>query len=66
MTAAARNAVQRHAPAVSTRLATDQTLTGLSCSRSGCPETSETVSGTSSAAHTVHTADATVPSRSAR
>ena len=66
MTAAARNAVQRQAPAMSTRLATDQMLTGLRCSRSGWPETSETVSGTSSAAHTVQTAEAAVPSRSAR
>ena len=59
-------AVQRQAVAVSTSQAADQTLTGLRCSRSGCPETSDTVNGTSSAAHTVHTADAAVPSRRAR
>ena len=66
MTAAARNAVHRHAPAMSTRLAADQMSTGLRWSRSGCPETSETVSGTSIAAQIAHTADAAVPMRSAR
>ena len=48
------------------REAADQTLIGLRWSRSGWPETSDTVNGTSSAAHTVHTADAVAPSRSAR
>ena len=65
-TTAARNAVHRHAPAISTRLATDQMSDGLSWSCSGWPVTSETVNGTSSAAHTVQIAEATVPSRSAR
>src|SRR5438093_10067072 len=63
VTAAAMKAIQRHALAVSTRLAADHTLTGFRFSVSGCPETSDTVSGTSSAAHTVHIADAAVPSR---
>ncbi len=62
----ARNAVHRQALAVSTRLVTAHSCTGLRWSLSGCPDTSEMVSGTSSAAHTVHTPDATVPRRSAR
>ena len=66
VTTAARNAVHRHAPAMSTRLATDQIDAGLRWSRSGWPDTSETVSGTSSAAHTAHDPAATVPVRSAR
>jgi hypothetical protein len=66
VTAAARNAVHLQAPADSIRLATDQIADGLRRVVSGCPVTSETVSGTKSAAHTVHTPDATVPSRSAR
>ena len=66
VTTAARNAVHRHAPAVSTRLATDQIVTGLRWSRSGWPDTSEMVSGTSSAAHTAHAPEASVPVRSAR
>ena len=51
---------------MSTRLATDQMSTGLERVDSGWPVTSETVSGTSSTAHTVQIADATVPIRSAR
>ena len=66
VTAAAMNAVQRHAPAISTRLATDQIADGSRREANGWPVTSETVSGTNSAAHTVHTPEATVPSRSAR
>src|SRR3954447_16076791 len=66
VTAAARNAVHRHDPAVSTRLATDQMADGLSREASGWPVTSETVSGTNSAAQTVQIPDAAVPSRRAR
>src|SRR6202011_2291548 len=66
MTAAAMKAVQRQAEAVSTRLATDQIADGLRRETNGCPVTSETVSGTSTAAQTVQTPDATVPRRSAR
>ena len=66
MTIAASSAVHRQVPAVSTRLATDQMADGLSLLVSGCPVTSETVSGTSSAAHTAQTPEATVPIRSAR
>src|SRR6185503_15414367 len=66
VTAAAMNAVQRQEVAVSTRLAADQMLIGLRFSVSGCPETSDTVSGTNSAAHTAQTADAADPRRSAR
>ncbi len=66
VTISARNAVQRQAFAVSTRPATDHSCTGLRWSRNGCPDTSEMVSGTSSAAHTVHTPEASVPSRNAR
>ena len=66
MTIAANSAVQRHDPATSIRLATDQIADGSRRLVSGWPVTSETVSGTSSAAHTVQTPDATVPSRSAR
>src|SRR5215207_5015744 len=66
VTAAARKAVHRQAVAESTRLAADHTLIGFRVSASGCPETSDTVSGTISAAHTAHTPDAAVPSRNAR
>ena len=52
--------------AVSTMLATVQTSSGLSRSLSGAPVMSETVSGTSSTAHTVQTPEATVPVRNAR
>ena len=65
-TTAARNAVHRHAPAMSTRFATDQIDAGLRWSRSGWPDTSEMVSGTSSAALTAHAPAASVPVRSAR
>ena len=66
VTAAARSAVQRQATATSTIPAADHTSAGPRWSSNGCPDTSETVSGTSSAAHTVHTADAAEPTRSAR
>src|SRR6185312_15809161 len=63
---AARNAVHRHAPAVSTTSAADHSVAGLTRSVTGCPDTSEIVSGTSNAAHTVHTPAAIVPVRKAR
>jgi len=66
VTAAARNAVHRHAPAVSTRSATDQIADGLRREPTGWPVTSETVSGTNNTAQTVQTPEATVPSRRAR
>ena len=66
VTTAATNAVHRHALAVSTRPATDQTAAGSRFRLNGWPETSDTVSGTISAAHTVHIADAPVPRRNAR
>ncbi len=66
VTIAASAAVQRHAEAVLIRLATDQICTGLRWSTSRWPDTSEMVRGTSKAAHTAHTPEATVPSRSAR
>jgi hypothetical protein len=66
MTMAASSAVHRQVPAVSIRLATDQMADGLSLLVNGCPVMSETVSGTSSAAHTAQMPDATVPIRSAR
>ncbi len=66
MTMAASSAVHRQVPAVSIRLATDQTADGLSLLVSGWPVMSETVSGTSSAAHTAQMPEATVPIRSAR
>ena len=65
-TASAKNAVHRHALAVSTSPATAHSCTGLRYSCSGWPETSDTVSGTSSAAHTAHTPAAVMPMRSAR
>ena len=66
VTIPASRAVQRQVPAVSTMLATVQTSMGLSLLVNGAPVISETVSGTSSTAHTVHTPAAMVPVRSAR
>ena len=66
VTIAANSAVQRHDPATSIRLATDQIADGSRRLASDCPVTSETVRGTSSAAHTVQTPEATVPVRRAR
>ncbi|CPR10532.1 hypothetical protein BN971_01902 [Mycobacterium bohemicum DSM 44277] len=66
VTIAASTAVQRHAEAVLIRPATDQICTGLRWSSRRWPDTSDTVSGTSRAAHTAHAPDATVPSLSAR
>ena len=48
------------APAISTRLATDQIADGSSRPASGWPVTSETVSGAGNTAQTVHTPEATV------
>ena len=66
ITVAASNAVHRHAVAMLIRLASDQIVAGLRWAVSGCPETSEMVSGISSTAHTAHTPAATVPIRTAR
>ena len=66
VTTTANTAVQRHAPATSTRPATDQISSGLRCAANGWPLTSETVSATISVAHTAQMPEATVPTRSAR
>ena len=66
VTMPANRAVQRQVPAVSTMLATVQMSTGLSLLVNGAPVISDTVSGTISIAHTVHTPAAAVPVRSAR
>ena len=66
VTTRAIRAVQRQAEAVSTRPAARQISNGFRWSRSGFPETSETVNATSNAAQTVQTPDATPANRSAR